>query len=51
MTNKQIIDDYPELTDFDIRAALQYASDRERRVSVVSGWNYFSTKISLTKLP
>lgn len=35
MTNKQIIEDYPELTEIDIRAALHYASDKERRVSVV----------------
>ena len=32
MTFKQIIDDYPELTEEDIRACLAYAADRERRV-------------------
>ena len=37
MSNKQIIEDYPELTDLDIRAALQYAADKERRISVVVG--------------
>ncbi len=36
MTNEQIIADYPELTDDDIRAALAYAADRERRVVTVA---------------
>lgn len=30
MTTEQIISDYPELTQDDIRAALAYAADRER---------------------
>jgi uncharacterized protein (DUF433 family) len=29
---QQILADFPELTDEDIRAALAYAADRERRV-------------------
>lgn len=29
MSNQQIIDEYPELTTDDIRAALAYAADRE----------------------
>jgi|UniRef100_Q07HB7 uncharacterized protein (DUF433 family) len=29
---QQILADFPELTDQDIRAALAYAADRERRV-------------------
>jgi uncharacterized protein (DUF433 family) len=32
MSNSDIVADYPELTDEDIRAALAYAADRERRV-------------------
>lgn len=32
MSHDQILADYPELTDEDIRAALAYAADRERRV-------------------
>ena len=35
MTQKEIIDDYPELTDDDIRACLAYAADRERRAMTV----------------
>jgi uncharacterized protein (DUF433 family) len=32
MTHQQILADYPELTDDDIRACLGYAADRERRI-------------------
>lgn len=32
MSHQEIIADYPELTEQDIRAALAYAADRERRV-------------------
>lgn len=32
MTHAQILDDFPELTEDDIRASLAYAADRERRV-------------------
>ena len=32
MSHQQIIADYPELTDEDIRACLAYAADRERRI-------------------
>lgn len=32
MTHEQILADYPELTEQDIRACLAYAADRERRV-------------------
>lgn len=32
MTHSEIIDDFPELTEEDIRACLEYAADRERRV-------------------
>ena len=32
MSHEQILSDYPELTDDDIRACLAYAADRERRV-------------------
>ncbi len=32
MTLQQILADYPELTEDDIRACLAYAADRERRL-------------------
>lgn len=32
MSHQEILSDYPELTEDDIRAALAYAADRERRV-------------------
>jgi uncharacterized protein (DUF433 family) len=32
MSHDEIIADFPELTEEDIRAALAYAADRERRV-------------------
>jgi len=32
MTYYEILSDYPELTEDDIRACLAYAADRERRV-------------------
>jgi uncharacterized protein (DUF433 family) len=32
MSHKEIIDDFPELTEEDIRAVLEYAADRERRL-------------------
>jgi uncharacterized protein (DUF433 family) len=32
MTHGQILSDYPELTEDDIRACLAFAADRERRV-------------------
>lgn len=32
MTHAQILSDFPELTEEDIRACLAYAADRERRL-------------------
>ena len=32
MTHEQVVAEYPELTEDDIRACLAYAADRERRV-------------------
>jgi uncharacterized protein (DUF433 family) len=32
MSHQQIITEYPELTEEDIRACLAYAADRERRI-------------------
>jgi uncharacterized protein (DUF433 family) len=32
MSHEQIMSDFPELTENDIRACLAYAADRERRV-------------------
>lgn len=36
MSHADIIAEYPELTESDIRAALAYAADRERRILTVS---------------
>jgi uncharacterized protein (DUF433 family) len=33
MTAEQIVQDFPELTTEDIRACLEFAADRERRIS------------------
>jgi uncharacterized protein (DUF433 family) len=35
-THEQIIADFPELTEDDIRACLAYAADRERRLVTAS---------------
>jgi uncharacterized protein (DUF433 family) len=32
MTHEEILQEYPELTEEDIRASLAYAADRERRL-------------------
>ncbi|HWF43160.1 MAG TPA: DUF433 domain-containing protein [Candidatus Kapabacteria bacterium] len=36
MSHEEILSDYPELTEEDIRAALAYAADRERHVLTVA---------------
>jgi uncharacterized protein (DUF433 family) len=36
MSHAEILADYPELTEDDIRAALAYAADRERRTVTAS---------------
>jgi uncharacterized protein (DUF433 family) len=36
MSHDEIFADYPEITETDIRAALAYAADRERRIVTVS---------------
>jgi uncharacterized protein (DUF433 family) len=33
MSNQEIIEDFPDITEDDIRACLSYAADRERRVT------------------
>ena len=35
MSHQQIVAEYPELTEEDIRACLAYAADRERRIVAV----------------
>ena len=35
MTHQEILSDYPELTEEDIRASLAYGADRERRLVTV----------------
>lgn len=34
MSHKEILTDFPDLTEDDIRACLSYAADRERRVLI-----------------
>lgn len=36
MSHQEIMFDYPELTEEDIRASLAYAADRERRVIAIA---------------
>lgn len=36
MSHAQIVDEYPELTEADIRACLEYAAERERRQVAVA---------------
>jgi len=36
MTHDEIREDYPEITEEDIRACLAYAADRERRLIVAN---------------
>jgi uncharacterized protein (DUF433 family) len=35
MTEEEIIEDFPELTREDIKAALAFAADRERRLMII----------------
>lgn len=37
MSHEEILDDFPELTEEDIRACLEFAADRERRLIAVVG--------------
>ena len=34
MTSKEIIEDYPDLTEDDIRACIAYAADREQHTTI-----------------
>jgi uncharacterized protein (DUF433 family) len=36
MTNNEIVSDYPEISDEDIRACLAFAADREHRFRIAS---------------
>jgi uncharacterized protein (DUF433 family) len=36
MTTDQILADFPDLTEMDIRACLAFAADRERKFDIVS---------------
>ncbi len=36
MTHKEILSDFPELTEDDIRACLSYAADRESKAKVLA---------------
>ena len=35
MKPKEIVDDFPELTENDIYASLSYAADKERKIAVI----------------
>ncbi len=35
MTNDEILDDFPDLREEDLRACLAFAADRERRLRVI----------------
>jgi uncharacterized protein (DUF433 family) len=37
MSHREILDDYPDLTEDDIRAALAFAADRERGLTAHHG--------------
>ena len=37
MSHQEILEDFPELTEEDIRACLAFAADRERRLAVIGG--------------
>jgi len=37
MSYAEILDDFPELTTEDIKACLEFAADRERRLTVFVG--------------
>jgi uncharacterized protein (DUF433 family) len=43
MSHDEILRDYPELTEDDIRAALAYAADRERRITTAA-WSSCSMR-------
>lgn len=36
MTTAEILVDYPELTDEDVKATLSYAADKEHKISIAS---------------
>ena len=46
MTHAEILDDFPELTEEDIKACLEFVADREHRLIAVVGisWNCYSIR-------
>jgi uncharacterized protein (DUF433 family) len=36
MTEKEILEDYPDLTQEDLKASLAYAADREHKIRIAS---------------
>src|ERR1700687_504372 len=46
LSPQEIVDDFPELTEEDIRACLEYAADRERRLVTVTSRSCCSTRTS-----
>jgi uncharacterized protein (DUF433 family) len=45
LSHEQILADYPELTENDIRACLAYAADRERRLVTAAKRSCYSMRI------
>jgi uncharacterized protein (DUF433 family) len=37
MTHQELLDEFPDLTEEDIRACLAFAADRERRLAMLPG--------------
>jgi len=44
MSEDQIVQDFPELKKEDIRACIAFAANRERELTKVSAWSFFSIK-------
>ena len=45
MTEEEILQDFPELTQDDIKACIAFAANRERELTKISAWSFFSIKI------
>ena len=48
MSHAEILEDFPELTEQDILACLEFAADREHHLVAMgsASWNYYSIKVS-----
>jgi len=45
MTHEQLLQEFPYLTEEDIRACLAFAADRERKLETITEWNCFFDEI------